>query len=149
MGLRYAIDQEFGGGPGSDVCLAALLSAASNCTSTPGHFAMWRVIRTNSGARDIARFRVRDPLAYFESKLKELIAAAPDGVQQHKLITGDALDFVSSYDAPVGVAYLDPPYSPVHYSRFYHVLEELVDYDYPPVSSAAGFRRTATARRGR
>ncbi len=29
------------------------------------------------------------------------------------------------------VYYLDPPYTIDHYSRFYHVLEVLIDYDYP------------------
>ena len=31
----------------------------------------------------------------------------------------------------VDVFYLDPPYTTDHYSRFYHVLETLVKYDYP------------------
>ena len=31
----------------------------------------------------------------------------------------------------VSVFYLDPPYTIDHYSRFYHVLETLVKYDYP------------------
>ena len=29
--------------------------------------------------------------------------------------------------------YLDPPYSKLQYSRYYHLLNVLVDYDYPPV----------------
>ena len=31
----------------------------------------------------------------------------------------------------VDLIYIDPPYTNAHYSRFYHILETLVDYDYP------------------
>lgn len=45
----------------------------------------------------------------------------------------DAADFVynSRNAKPVNVFYLDPPYTIDHYSRFYHILETLVLYDYP------------------
>ncbi|WP_171251196.1 DNA adenine methylase, partial [Acinetobacter baumannii] len=32
-----------------------------------------------------------------------------------------------------GTVYADPPYCFVHYSRFYHILETLVLYDYPQI----------------
>ena len=31
------------------------------------------------------------------------------------------------------IIYADPPYSSAQYSRYYHVLDTLVKYDYPPV----------------
>src|SRR5690606_3747596 len=34
----------------------------------------------------------------------------------------------------------DPPYAPVHYSRFYHVLETLVKYDYPDLEFKGRYR---------
>ena len=133
-GLRYAIDQEFSSGSGRDLCLAALLSAASHATSTPGHFAMWRLTRSGAAATDIARYRARDPLAYFATKLAELLASsATNAPDRHAVFAIDATRFVSTYEQTVAAVYIDPPYSAVHYSRFYHVLEELADYDYPPV----------------
>jgi adenine-specific DNA-methyltransferase len=35
-----------------------------------------------------------------------------------------------------GVVYLDPPYSKLQYSRYYHVLNSILSYDYPPVEGA-------------
>jgi len=37
--------------------------------------------------------------------------------------------------------YVDPPYSPAQYSRFYHVLETLVKYDYPSVEFKGRYRK--------
>lgn len=33
----------------------------------------------------------------------------------------------------VDVIYIDPPYTNAHYSRFYHILETLVNYNYPKI----------------
>jgi adenine-specific DNA-methyltransferase len=38
------------------------------------------------------------------------------------------------------VVYADPPYSAAQYSRYYHVLETLVLYDYPESSGAGRYR---------
>lgn len=133
-GIRYAIDQEFGPRAATrNTCLAALLSAASCTTSSPGHFAMWRTTRELKGAQNIAEHRRRDVLYYFERKLTELCGQPRSEIGKHSTATSDALTFVREYEGSVGTCYLDPPYSAVHYSRFYHVLEEIVDYDYPDV----------------
>jgi adenine-specific DNA-methyltransferase len=81
----------------------------------------------------MARYRQRDPLLYFRAKLSDLADLAPSS-REHVIMTGDARQMLD-HDALQGcaAAYIDPPYSAVHYSRFYHVLEELCSYDYPPV----------------
>ena len=33
----------------------------------------------------------------------------------------------------VNIIYIDPPYTNAHYSRFYHILETLVNYNYPKI----------------
>jgi adenine-specific DNA methylase len=38
----------------------------------------------------------------------------------------------------VDLVYLDPPYTADNYSRFYHVLETLVSYDYPELERRGG-----------
>jgi adenine-specific DNA-methyltransferase len=38
------------------------------------------------------------------------------------------------------VIYADPPYSKAQYSRYYHVLETLVLYDYPEISGKGRYR---------
>ncbi len=38
------------------------------------------------------------------------------------------------------IVYADPPYSAVHYSRFYHVIETLVRYDHPHLEYKGRYR---------
>lgn len=40
----------------------------------------------------------------------------------------------------VDVIYIDPPYTNAHYSRFYHILETLVKYDYPDTEYHGRYR---------
>jgi adenine-specific DNA-methyltransferase len=40
----------------------------------------------------------------------------------------------------VGVVYCDPPYTSDHYSRYYHIWETLVEYDYPEVAGVGRYR---------
>lgn len=40
----------------------------------------------------------------------------------------------------VDLIYIDPPYTNAHYSRFYHILETLVDYDYPELEFFGRYR---------
>jgi adenine-specific DNA methylase len=46
----------------------------------------------------------------------------------------DALGEFLARAGSVGAVYLDPPYSKLQYSRYYHVLNVLIAYDYPPIS---------------
>lgn len=41
----------------------------------------------------------------------------------------------------VSVVYVDPPYTIDHYSRFYHILETLVNYDYPESIGIGRYRK--------
>jgi adenine-specific DNA-methyltransferase len=58
---------------------------------------------------------------------------------------GDATDFLLELSArsrrPKLVIYGDPPYSRAQYSRYYHVLESLVLYDYPVITGKGRYRR--------
>ena len=40
----------------------------------------------------------------------------------------------------VDTIYVDPPYTNAHYSRFYHILETLVKYDYPSIEYFGRYR---------
>ena len=48
----------------------------------------------------------------------------------------ECLDFLNKRDT----VYADPPYGFVHYSRFYHILETLVKYDYPIIEHKGRYR---------
>lgn len=47
----------------------------------------------------------------------------------------DCIDLLKNEDImkSVDVIYIDPPYTNAHYSRFYHILETLVNYNYPNI----------------
>lgn len=46
----------------------------------------------------------------------------------------------SDFMKGVDTIYIDPPYTNAHYSRFYHILETLVKYDYPEISFFGRYR---------
>jgi len=37
------------------------------------------------------------------------------------------------------IIYADPPYSSAQYSRYYHILDTLLTYDYPPISGVGRY----------
>jgi adenine-specific DNA-methyltransferase len=139
---RYAIDQEFPVGDDlRDVLLVALMFATSYCNAGTGHFAQYRDIETPQVLDDVFIYRSRDFLAYFTSKLDELAARLSPAPYDNQVWT---LDFREAL-APerldgVSLVYADPPYSFVHYSRFYHLLETLVRYDYPACEFKGRYR---------
>jgi adenine-specific DNA-methyltransferase len=104
-----------------DVCLAAVIIAASRCAASPGHTAQpFKATRT--AGRYLREAWKRDPFAYTEKALKELcpLHAAEPG----KADVADANAVAKSLDES-DLVFVDPPYSGVHYSRFYHVLESI------------------------
>jgi adenine-specific DNA-methyltransferase len=108
-------------GAGRRAALAALIQAVSQCVAGPGHTAQpFQATRTGmphlfeAWSRDVVGRTKR----YFEllaslSALKRGLAKREDANIVAKSIRRSDLVFV------------DPPYSGVHYSRFYHVLESV------------------------
>lgn len=113
--LRHLPERE----PHRSVCHAAVIAAAGYCAAAPGHTAQ-PFQPTSTALRYIADNWARDPIAKMESWLTDV---AP----RHATELGEA----GVADAIVKAAELrstdlvivDPPYSAVQYSRFYHVLE--------------------------
>ena len=108
-------------GPAKIVALAALIQAASQCAAAPGHTAQpFQPTRTakryikEAWSKDI----VEKTKAIFELLAGQFaqrpgLAKVADANQVAlKLQKGD-------------LVFIDPPYSGVHYSRFYHVLETI------------------------
>lgn len=116
--LRKEVDP---GAAWQDVATAAVVQAASRCVAAPGHTAQ--------------PFKAHTKAAPFllESWSKDIIAhvsvCASDLASRHALVKGSAYaadaNEVASELRETDLAFLDPPYSSVHYSRFYHVLESL------------------------
>lgn len=130
--LRYAIDIVIKDEILKSIFLSALMYAYSYCSSGTGHFAMFRDLTSLTAVEDVFTYRKKRVLDYFIRKLDDLI-------EHHKYMPNRSYraftsDYVSLLDedimTDIDLIYADPPYSFVHYSRFYHAVESLIKYDY-------------------
>ena len=103
------------------VAMGALIGAVSRCAASPGHTAQ-PFQPTKTATKWLLDAWRRNPRTYIEGEwqLVESYEAKVPG----KALVGDANRLITQLDA-ADVAFIDPPYSGVHYSRFYHVLETL------------------------
>jgi adenine-specific DNA-methyltransferase len=102
-----------------NVALAALIQAASRCAASPGHTA--QPFKPNETA---GRFLIEA----WQRDLPEIVRKRVDDIAPRKAgkkghaYCSDAY-VLADMARPGDLVFLDPPYSGVHYSRFYHVLE--------------------------
>lgn len=146
--LRYAID--FAGKNGilsmEQVrwCLMVLVETASKICTAPGHFAQFLEAHDPPSWKYIRRQRRRDVWTTFISSLKTISAyGTREWRAKNKVFCDDAMRLPSELRNSGGsprIVYADPPYSEAQYSRYYHVLETLVKYDYPSVQSKGRYR---------
>lgn len=140
--LRYAIDMTFPADSGLDedqvlrnVCLSAMMYAASYCVAAPGHFAQFLSFdpKKESGYQAIFHHRMQSFLDRFGDKVQGIYEQLEPSPYKNECYCLDYREILAN-DAimdEVDLVYADPPYTSVHYSRFYHILETLVRYDYP------------------
>ena len=130
--IRYAIDMVTTNDELKNILLSALMYAYSYCSSGTGHFAMYRDVADVSSAEDTFIYRKKRVWEYFMKKVDDII-------NYHQYIpnrkyTAFSMHYEDLLDDEcmknVDLIYADPPYSFVHYSRFYHAVESLVKYDY-------------------
>lgn len=103
------------------IALGALIQTASRCSASPGHTAQ--------------PFKPNDSAGPFvtESWSRNVLRLAEDAANAlaplHARVPGVVLKSDAGEVAPTlsegDLVFVDPPYSGVHYSRFYHVLETL------------------------
>jgi Adenine-specific DNA methylase len=142
--LRSAIDSAHTSR--RDIYLFALLFAASFCSTSPGHFAQFLVPRDASTTRYVGRVRKRSVVDLFNNALIEFSKPPCADRRGNRVFRLDATEFLqqlSERKRPSGsqlVIYADPPYSRAQYSRYYHVLETLVLYDYPAATGKGRYR---------
>jgi len=130
-GYYFSIDQALGldalrstlpkDRPLRAVALSALIGAASKCSASPGHTAQPLGIKRDSLPHVIDAWN----RSIFDSVRNEIEDIAP----RHARVQGGTevgpWEQLLNRLAPGDVAFCDPPYSDVQYSRFYHVLETL------------------------
>lgn len=103
------------------VALASLIEAASRCAAAPGHTA--QPFQPTATAKTFLEDAWnRDIATYLEAAIQTISARC--ALRKGIAMVGDAVTIAKTLK-PRDVVFIDPPYSGVHYSRFYHVLETI------------------------
>jgi adenine-specific DNA-methyltransferase len=134
-----AVAEEYKGEAEYYAILSALIFAMSYTTQSTGHFAQYRDV-TESNMHDILLYRNKDIWSLFSRKFEELINTLNvSSKKEYKITTLDYTDCLRIIEENT-IVYADPPYSAVHYSRFYHAIETLVKYDHPIIKYKGRYR---------
>jgi len=144
--LRCAIDTLRGHGvlrpEEFDWALLALGHAVLRVANTTGHFAQF----LRPSAKNFRRIARQFRRSVFEQWLVSLGSLHPSGTAKWRKANlasrsdCDSLIRTVGKSSDVGVVYCDPPYTADQYSRFYHIWETLVLYDYPTVTGQGLYR---------
>lgn len=145
--LRHAIEFGFRNGEISHDdrrwLIVSLGIAMSKCTTSTGHFAQPLAPKASTVVRCVHQRR----RSIYGETIEVLGGLAPKGSptwrKRNKVFGSDATDLLARLsrtpDRP-GVVYADPPYTADQYSRYYHLYETLVRYDYPPCVGRGRYR---------
>lgn len=119
--------------------LSSIMYSMSYTTQSTGHFAQYRDGNTLDAMNNILIYRRKNLYELFTKKFKELLLTLDDSLKELRTSTLDFEECLKNIPKNSTV-YADPPYAPVHYSRFYHVLETFVKYDYPNIDFKGRYR---------
>lgn len=119
--------------------ISSIMHSMSYTTQSTGHFAQYRDGNTIDAIKNIITYRLKNIYDIFSKKLEELVMTLDNHLKEINTTTETFTECLKN--VPKGsTVYADPPYAPVHYSRFYHVLETLVKYDYPELKFKGRYR---------
>lgn len=107
--------------PYYSVAKSALIIAATFCAASPGHTAQ-PFQPTDTAIKFIMESWKRELFDYVRKGIKEVLTYSPK--KKGKAYCKDAIKLISKVSEG-DLVFVDPPYSGVHYSRFYHVLETI------------------------
>lgn len=131
--------------PERTVALAALIQAASESAASPGHTAQ-PFQPTRSAGKFLREAWNRDVCERVARSLK--VISETHARTAGKARVGDANKVVSRLRKG-DLVFIDPPYSGVHYSRFYHVLETIALGKCGPVSGVGRYPKPSERPRSR
>ncbi|WP_158611068.1 DNA adenine methylase [Aurantiacibacter spongiae] len=140
--IRYAIDHLDGECAEKDWLLVALCSAMARCANTTGHFAQ-ALNPKQSNIGKVLGQRMRSVWDEFLSAFDRLEAIGePDWRAGNRAFQTEAASLLAELipHAEVGVVYADPPYTADQYSRYYHLYETAILYDYPAARGRGLYR---------
>ena len=144
--VRYALDVLRGRGVITiaefEWGLLALGHACLRVANTTGHFAQFLTPSEKNVGRVLNQFTRN----VFDEWINSVNSIKPIGTSEwrkaNKATRSDSETLLRSLpdSSGLGVVYCDPPYTDDQYSRFYHVWETLVLYDYPAVTGQGRYR---------
>ena len=145
--IRFALDTLLdNGGLSIDVhrwLLLALCTALSRCTTTTGHFAQPLKPKRSNSPRFLSQ-RQRSP---WREWLSAIPLMSPVGSlawrKRNRVFRSDAVSLLQALAASKErprVVYADPPYTKDQYSRYYHIYETALLYDYPSRHGTGQYR---------
>ncbi|MDD5065660.1 MAG: DNA adenine methylase [bacterium] len=117
------------------VCRASIIITAMRCVASPGHTAQ-PFQPTKTAKKYLLSSWKRDPLIVCKKVLEEVCNQYAKTLGE--AYVGDAVKEANKLRAS-DLVIVDPPYSGVHYSRFYHVLETIARGDCGPVTGAGRY----------
>lgn len=122
-----------------NLILSSTMYAMAYNSQSTGHYAQYRKADKDSSKEDILKYRRVDIESYFIRKFNELkssINNSKGSLDTYSLNYKDCIEKLSNGT----LVYADPPYCQVHYSRFYHIIETFVKYDYPEIKFGGRYR---------
>lgn len=140
--LRYAIDHVHMHQSIKEWCLVALCSAMAKCANTTGHFAQ-ALHPKSSNIRKVVKQRKRSIWMEFLGAVGRLTEiGSSNWRKKNRVFQCDAEELLKELEPSVdiGVVYADPPYTADQYSRYYHLYETLILYDFPAARGRGLYR---------
>lgn len=123
--------------------IVGLCLACKRVANTTGHFAQYLHPNTNNFMRIQRQFH-RSVWSELSTALTQISPVGTSSWRQGNFVTNkDSIQLLNNlkrYRIEPAVIYADPPYTTDHYSRYYHVLETLIHYDYPPAIGKGRYR---------
>lgn len=140
--LRYAIDKMYLANKIKidlrNYFLVCLGLSAINCNNSTGHFAQF-LSPTRSNIDRIYERRKKSIWIEFISCLSKIAPlGSPEWRKNNRCYRSDALNLLRRLNSgkhKPRIIYADPPYSSAQYSRYYHILDTIVKYNYPDIQA--------------
>jgi adenine-specific DNA-methyltransferase len=135
--VRYSIDTLKDKNKKS-LYLTLLMYAMGYCQSSAGHFAQY-MPKDHPRLKKLRNLSIIDAMKKKISETEIIFSK-----YENKVYLKDYRDLLSDENIKklkgTKLVYIDPPYSEAQYSRFYHLLETAVKYDYPDVKHKGLYR---------
>lgn len=136
--IRYAVDQVKNKNKRA-LYLSCLIYATSRAVNSSGHFAEYLNHSSENASRMILDQRKVSVLSSFLSKLSKFTNLYIQHKWKNKVYCCEYKTLIKNLHKnnkikEIDLIYIDPPYTNAQYSRFYHIPETLVKYDYPNIT---------------